>query len=58
MGKEPITPPTPKPAEPGRDLPQPDPQPNKDPVKEPPLDPPDERPLIDPQPPNTDLPRM
>ena len=35
-----------------------DPQPNSDPVKEPPFDPPDERPLIDPQPPGTDLPRM
>jgi hypothetical protein len=55
MGKEPITPPTPNPAEP---VPQPDPQPYKDPVKDPPFDPPDERPLIDPVPPNTDLPRM
>jgi hypothetical protein len=47
----------PNPAEPGKN-PQPDPQPYKDPVQEPPFDPPDERPLIDPQPPNTDLPRM
>jgi len=51
------TPSTPNPAEPGKN-PQPDPQPYKDPVQEPPFDPPDERPLIDPQPPNTDLPRM
>jgi hypothetical protein len=57
MTKEPIVPPTPKPAEPNRS-PQPDPQPYKDPVKEPPFDPPDERPLIDPVPPEKDQPRM
>jgi len=48
---------SPKPGEPGKS-PQPDPQPYKDPVKEPPFDPPDERPLIDPQPPDADKPRM
>jgi hypothetical protein len=47
----------PKPVEPA-ESPQPDPQPYKDPVKEPPFDPPDERPLIDPQPPDADKPRM
>jgi hypothetical protein len=57
MANEPVTPSTPEPAEPNK-TPQPDPQPYNDPVKEPPHDPPDERPRIDPQPPNTDLPRM
>jgi hypothetical protein len=57
MPKQPVTPPNPNPAKPGKS-PQPDPQPYKDPVQEPPFDPPDERPLIDPQPPDTDLPRM
>jgi len=46
---------TPKPREPD---PQPDPQPYEDPVKEPPHDPPDQRPLIDPTPPDKDRPRM
>jgi hypothetical protein len=58
MGKQPITPPTPKPAEPHNNIPQPDPQPYEDPIKEPPHDPPDERPLIDPVPPEVDQPRM
>ena len=57
MGKQPITPPTPEPAEP-RKHPQPDPPPYEDPVKEPPHDPPEERPLIDPVPPDRDTPRM
>ena len=57
MGKQPIIPPTPKPAEPLKN-PQPDPQPYEDPIKQPPHDPPDERPLIDPVPPEGDQPRM
>ena len=57
MGKQPITPPTRKPAEPDQPA-QPDPQPYEDPVKEPPHDPPNERPLTDPIPPDRDLPRM
>ena len=57
MGKQPISPPTPKPADPSND-PRHDPEPYQDPVKDPPFDPPDQRPLIDPQPPSTDVPRM
>ena len=55
MANEPA-PPTPEPAEPGR-TPQPSPRPAEVPVQEPP-NPPDERPLIDPVPPDKDLPRM
>jgi len=54
MTKKLITPTTPEPDK----SPQPDPQPYKDPVKDPPFDPPDQRPLVDPQPPGTDRPRM
>src|SRR5690242_9255154 len=54
MTKKLIAPATPEPDK----SPQPDPQPYKDPVKDPPFDPPDQRPLVDPQPPGTDRPRM
>lgn len=57
MAKQSVTPSPPKPVEPGKS-PQPDRQPYKDPVKESPFDPPDERPLIDPRPPEADQPRM
>jgi hypothetical protein len=57
MAKQPITQPHPQPAEPGKP-PVTDPQPYKDPIEKPPGDPQEDRPLHDPQPPNTDQPRM
>ena len=57
MPKEPIKPPTPSPAEPGKP-PIKDPQPYQDPVSPPPADPQEDRPLRDPQPPGTDVPRL
>ncbi|WP_157100031.1 hypothetical protein [Rhodoplanes sp. Z2-YC6860] len=57
MAKEPITPPTPNPAEPSKrpiEYPQPDVQPER----EPPSHPQEDRPLHDPMPPDTDKPQM
>jgi hypothetical protein len=56
MGKRPVTPPIPEPAEPTR-KPQGDPGPDGEPARKPPDDPPD-GPLIDPVRPNEDVPRM
>ncbi len=62
MGKEPVTPPTPKPAEPKKPEPSrpPPEEPGKPyPVEKPPSPHPNEdRPLVDPVPPDKDLPRM
>jgi hypothetical protein len=49
--------PAPQPGEPGKPPVQ-DPQPYKDPVQPPPGDPQEDRPLHDPTPPGTDVPRM
>jgi len=57
MSKQPVTQPTPQPAEPNPS-PIKDPQPYTDPVKPPPGDPQEDRPLHDPTPPDTDKPRM
>ena len=57
MAKEPVTPPTPQPAEPAKP-PIEDPQPYTDPVTPPPADPQEDRPLRDPIPPGGDQPRM
>jgi hypothetical protein len=57
MAKEPITPPTPVPAEPSKP-PIEDPQPDVQPEKQPPSQPQQDRPLRDPMPPDTDKPRM
>jgi hypothetical protein len=57
MAKEPVTPPSPRPAEPSKAPPE---QPGKPyPVEKPPAPAPNEdRPLVDPVPPDKDLPRM
>jgi hypothetical protein len=57
MAKEPISPPQPEPAQPDKP-PIKDPQPYKDPVEPPAGDPQPDRPLHDPEPSGTDLPRM
>jgi hypothetical protein len=57
MAKQPIPTPSPKPDDPDK-RPRREPEPYHDPVEDPPFDPPDQRPLIDPQQPNTDRPRM
>lgn len=57
MAKEPMTPPTPGPAEPSKP-PMEDPQPDVQPEKEPPGQPQEDRPLRDPTTPDTDKPRM
>ena len=57
MTKQPITPPSPQPAEPPNHSPIKEPQPYKDPVEPPPGDPQEDRPMHDPVPPDGDRPR-
>jgi hypothetical protein len=57
MAQELITAPKPAPGEPSRP-PIEDPQPDVQPDREPPSHPQEDRPLHDPMPPGTDLPRM